>query len=103
MAEAQSGLARQRQDWVALAAGDLAAAQAEFAARRSALPALAERVERTVVRAPLPGRINRVLVTTVGGVAAPGADRDQLFAAYGIDAPAIHGAMTTNTITTGGV
>lgn len=37
------------------------------------------------------------------GVAAPGADRDRLFAAYGIDAPAIHGAMTTNTITTGGV
>ena len=73
VAEAQSGLARQRQDGVALAAGDLAAAQAEFAARLSALPALAERVERTVVRAPLPGRINRVLVTTVGGVAAPGA------------------------------
>ena len=73
MAEAQSTLARQRQDWVALAAGELAAAQAEFAARRSALPALAERVERAVIRAPLPGRINRVLVTTVGGVAAPGA------------------------------
>ena len=73
MAEAQSTLTRQRQDWVALAAGELAAAQAEFAARRSALPALAERVERAVIRAPLPGRINRVLVTTVGGVAAPGA------------------------------
>jgi membrane fusion protein, adhesin transport system len=73
VAEAQAGLARQRQDWVALAAGDLAAAQAEFSARRSALPALAERVERTIVRAPLPGRINRVLVTTLGGAVAPGA------------------------------
>jgi len=73
VAEAQSGLSRQRQDWVAVAAGELAAAQAEYSARRSTLPALAERVERTTVRAPLPGRINRVLVTTVGGVAAPGA------------------------------
>ena len=73
VAETQAALARQRQDWVALAAADLAAAQAEYSARRSTLPALAERVDRAVVRAPLPGRINRVLVTTVGGVAAPGA------------------------------
>jgi adhesin transport system membrane fusion protein len=34
---------------------------------------LAERVDRTVVKAPLPGRINRVLVTTVGAAVAPGA------------------------------
>jgi adhesin transport system membrane fusion protein len=73
VAEAQSALARQRQDWRSLAAGELAAAQAEFSARRSTLPALEEAVERTVVRAPLPGEINRVLVTTVGGVVPPGA------------------------------
>ena len=73
VAEAQSALARQRQDWRSLAAGELASAQAEYSARRSTMPALAEAVERTVVRAPLPGQINRVLVTTVGGVAAPGA------------------------------
>ena len=73
VAEAQSALARQRQDWRSLAAGELASAQAEYSARRSAMPALEEAVERTVVRAPLPGRINRVLVTTVGGVAPPGA------------------------------
>ncbi len=43
------------------------------------LPALAERVERTVVRAPLPGRVNRVLVTTVGAAVGPGraAGRDR--------------------------
>jgi adhesin transport system membrane fusion protein len=73
VAEAQSALNRQRQDWRSLAAGELAAAQAEFSARRSTLPALEEAVERTVVRAPLAGEINRVLVTTIGGVAPPGA------------------------------
>jgi adhesin transport system membrane fusion protein len=73
VAESQAALARQRQDWRALAAGELASAQAEYSARRSTLPALAERVERTLVRAPLEGRINRVLVTTIGGFAAPGA------------------------------
>lgn len=73
VAEAQAGLARQRQDWVALAAGELAAAQAEYSARRSTLPALAERVERAIVRAPLAGRINRVLVTTLGSAVPPGA------------------------------
>jgi len=73
VAEARSSLARVRQEWRALAANELAAAQAELAARRRALPALASRVERTVVRAPLPGRINRVLVTTRGGTVAPGA------------------------------
>jgi len=71
--EAQSALNQQRQDWRSLAANELATAQAEYSARRSALPALAERAERTVVRAPLPGRVNRVLVTTVGAAVGPGA------------------------------
>lgn len=73
LTEAQSGLARVRQEWRSQTANELAAAQAELAARRRALPALAHRVERTVVRAPLDGRVNRVLVTTRGGSVAPGA------------------------------
>ena len=72
VAEARSALAQIRQEWRAQAANELATAQAELAARRRALPALAERVDRTVVRAPLAGRINRVLVTTRGGTARPG-------------------------------
>ena len=72
VAEARSTLARIRQEWRAQAANELATAQAEMAARRRAMPALAERVERTVLRAPLPGRINRVLVTTRGGTVQPG-------------------------------
>jgi adhesin transport system membrane fusion protein len=71
--EAIATLNQQRQDWRALAANELASAQAEYSARRSTLPALSERVERTVVRAPLPGRVNRVLITTIGGTVAPGA------------------------------
>ena len=73
VAEAVSAASQIRQDWRARAAGEFAAAQAELSARRSAQPALAERVDRTVVRAPLAGRVNRVLVTTVGGTVGPGA------------------------------
>lgn len=67
VAETQSSLALQQREWRAQAATELATAQAEFAARQRALPALADRAQRTVLRAPLSGRINRVLVTTVGG------------------------------------
>jgi adhesin transport system membrane fusion protein len=67
VAEARSTMAQQRQEWRAQAGTELATASAEYAARRRALPALADRAQRTVLRAPLAGRINRVLVTTRGG------------------------------------
>jgi adhesin transport system membrane fusion protein len=67
VAEARSTLAQAQQEWRATAANELATAQAELSARQRALPALADRMQRTVLRAPLPGRINRVLVTTRGG------------------------------------
>jgi adhesin transport system membrane fusion protein len=67
VAEARSTLAQAHQEWRAQAATELATAQAELAARSRALPALANRMDRTVLRAPLSGRINRVLVTTIGG------------------------------------
>ena len=73
VAEAQAGIAQARQDWRAKAADELAQAQAELAARLSALPALQNRLARTTVRAPMAGRINRVLVTTVGAAVSPGA------------------------------
>ncbi|PWR23900.1 HlyD family type I secretion periplasmic adaptor subunit [Zavarzinia compransoris] len=37
-----------------------------------AMPAMEDRVERTEVRSPLGGIVNRVLVHTIGGVAQPG-------------------------------
>ncbi|MES2336515.1 MAG: HlyD family type I secretion periplasmic adaptor subunit [Pseudomonadota bacterium] len=73
VAEAQSALNQIRQDWRTKAATELAAAQGEYAARRQALPALADRQRRTTVVAPMDGRINRVSVSTVGGVIGSGA------------------------------
>ena len=72
VAEARSAQAQARQEWRAQAGTELATAQAEYAARRRALPALADRASRTVLRAPLAGRIHRVLVTTRGGSIRPG-------------------------------
>ena len=72
VSEAVASISQLQQEWRATAANELASAQAELAARRRALPALADRVERTTVRAPLPGRVNRVLVTTRGGVIRAG-------------------------------
>ena len=71
MTEARASAAQIRQDWRSRAATELATAQAELDARRQSATALADRVERTVVRAPLAGRVNRVLVTTVGGTVTP--------------------------------
>ena len=75
VAEARSTLAQAQQEWRAQAATELATAQAELAARSRALPALANRMERTVLRAPLAGRINRVLVTTSRRLASVPASR----------------------------
>ena len=72
VAEARASVAQVRQDWRAKAAQEYAEAQGQLAARREALPALQDRVSRTVVRAPLSGRVNRVLVSTVGGTVRPG-------------------------------
>ncbi len=71
VAEAQAALVQARQDWRSKAATELSLAQAERAGRREAQPALANRLARTVVRSPLAGRVNRVLVSTVGGTARP--------------------------------
>ena len=47
-------------------------AQADLAAKRLQLPALSDRVDRTTIRAPMSGKVNRVLVTTVGGSVSAG-------------------------------
>lgn len=51
---------------------ELAEAKAEMAAIAGDLPALEDKVARTEVRAPIEGVINRVLVSTIGGVVQPG-------------------------------
>ena len=56
-----------------LAVDQLAAARAELAGQGAVLPALRTRVERAEIRSPIAGTVNRVLVATIGGTAAPGA------------------------------
>ena len=72
VSEANAALAQIRQRRRAEAASELAAARAELAAQRSALPAAQDRLSRTTIRSPLAGRVNRVLVNTVGGSIQPG-------------------------------
>lgn len=72
VAEARATLGQTQQDWKSKAAQELAETQAQLAAKRQALPALQDRFQRTIVRAPLNGRINRVLTATVGGTIRPG-------------------------------
>jgi adhesin transport system membrane fusion protein len=51
----------------------LAAARAELAGQSAGLPALQTRVDRTAIRSPIAGTVQRVLVATIGGAVAPGA------------------------------
>lgn len=72
IAEARAASAQARSDWAGRAGTELAAAQAELAARQSTTTALADKIDRTTIRAPMTGRVNRVLVTTVGGSVTAG-------------------------------
>lgn len=72
IAEARAATAQARSDWMGRAGNELSQAQAELTAQQQSLPALSDRVDRTVIRAPMSGRINRMLVTTVGGSVSAG-------------------------------
>lgn len=71
VAEARASLNQAAADWRSRSSNELATTQAELEARRRTIPALAARVERTTVRAPLPGTVNRLLVHTVGAAVQP--------------------------------
>ena len=73
VAEARSALRQARDDWRARVATELAESRARLASLRETLPALQDRVDRSVVTAPLAGTVNRVLVNTVGGSIGAGA------------------------------
>ena len=72
LAEAQASAMQQKRDWIARAGDELTAARAEMGVREASMPAYEYKLDRTVVRAPLDGRVNRVFVTTVGGSVRPG-------------------------------
>lgn len=72
IAEARAQTAQARSDWMTRSGMELSQAQSELAAKQLQLPALSDRVDRTTIRAPMAGKVNRVLVTTVGGSVTAG-------------------------------
>ncbi len=54
------------------ALGDLSRSIGELRALQETLPGLSDKVDRSELRAPMNGIVNRVLVTTVSGVIKPG-------------------------------
>jgi membrane fusion protein, adhesin transport system len=72
VAEARASGAQARSDWMSRAGLELTTAQAELNARLQTMPAFSDKVDRTTIRAPMTGRVNRMLVTTVGGTVAAG-------------------------------
>jgi adhesin transport system membrane fusion protein len=71
-AEALSAIRNVEQRFRAQASEALATTRAEIAAQSQTLPALADRMARTELHAPVAGIVNRVLVTTIGGSIRPG-------------------------------
>jgi membrane fusion protein, adhesin transport system len=72
IAEAQASLSQQISDWRSRAGMELSQAQSELSVQQMTLPGLADRVDRTTLRAPMSGTVNRVFVTTVGGTVSSG-------------------------------
>ncbi len=71
-AEAEGEIERIKKGFSAAAADELNKTKAELEDLRGELPALQDKVTRTDVRSPVAGLVNRVLVSTIGGVVAPG-------------------------------
>lgn len=72
VAEAQRGVAAVETRFANRAAEALAATRAELASRSGQQPALADRLARTQVRAPMAGIVSRLRVTTPGAAVTPG-------------------------------
>lgn len=71
-AEATSAVRSVDQRFRAAASEALATTRAQIASETKTLPALADRMARTEIRAPVSGLVNRVLVSTPGGSVRPG-------------------------------
>ncbi|MEE2691324.1 MAG: HlyD family type I secretion periplasmic adaptor subunit [Pseudomonadota bacterium] len=72
VAEAESEIVRIKKTFSANVADELAKAKAEYVELSGGLPAIRDKVDRTEVRSPIDGVVNRVLVSTIGGVVQPG-------------------------------
>ena len=81
-----------QQNFKALAREEMNRAIAELRAIEQGLPALEDRFDRTALKAPVRGIVNRVFVNTVGGVAKPG---DPLVELVPADDPLVVEAMVS--------
>jgi len=72
VSEAEGEVDRILKTFASSAADELNTAKIELSDLEGELPALRDKVARTEIRAPVSGVVNRVLVSTVGGVVAPG-------------------------------
>lgn len=72
VSEAQYDITSVRERFRAKVVEELTEAKAKLAGMGRELPALEDKVTRTDVRAPIAGTVNRILVTTIGGVVRPG-------------------------------
>ncbi|MEO0399900.1 MAG: HlyD family type I secretion periplasmic adaptor subunit [Pseudomonadota bacterium] len=79
---ARSELLSIEQAYTAAAADELTKAQGEMAGFAGELPALKDKIDRTDLRAPIDGFVNRVLVTTITGVVGPGQTVVELVPAF---------------------
>lgn len=70
--EIDDRIAALRSRFRAEALGQLSTATAELAELETRLPALAQRLTRSELRSPVRGIINRIALTTIGGVAQAG-------------------------------
>jgi adhesin transport system membrane fusion protein len=72
--EAQNKYDGVRLQFVSKAQQELSEAAAELGNLEEMRGALEDRVKRTIVRSPVAGQINRLLINTIGGVVQPGMD-----------------------------
>ena len=70
--EARNKMESMRRQFKSESATELSRVVLELNTLRQTLPAYADKVNRTQVKAPLKGLVNRVMINTVGGVIKPG-------------------------------
>ena len=70
--EARNKMESMRRQFKSESATELSRVVLELNPLRQTLPAYADKVNRTQVKAPLKGLVNRVMINTVGGVIKPG-------------------------------
>lgn len=72
LGKARAALQTLHDDYRSGLVGELAKVQSELVASRASVTISRDKLERSVLRAPTAGTVNRVLVSTVGGTVKPG-------------------------------